>query len=96
MNCYCYAKPSSPDIQTCAYRNEYNKLVACNDSKCRDGKGCLPGYKPERYYGENFQELTLEITKNIENPGEIKFSFTFLTIILVILVSLSTLSLFVG
>ena len=96
MNCYCYAKPSSPDTQTCAYRNEYNKLIKCDDTNCRDGKGCLPGYKPERYYGEKFLELGDEIAEVTQDPDKIKISFKLLTVILVILISLSTLSLFVG
>lgn len=97
MDCKCYAKPSSPSNQICAYRNEYNKLVKCEDSSCRDGKGCLlSGYKPERYYGEKFLELSDEIKEITKNPTEIKISFRFLTMVLVILISISTLSLFIA
>ena len=91
MECKCYAKPSTPNVQTCGYTDEYNNLVPCDDTKCRDGKGCLPGYKPERYYGEDFLGI-----REVNETKSTFMSFRFLTIILVILVSLSTLSLFVG
>ena len=91
MDCKCYAKPSSPSVQTCGYTDEYKNLIPCDDNNCRDGKGCLPGYKPERYYGEDF--LGIQEVNETKSP---KISFRILTIILVILISLSTLSLFVG